>query len=211
MKTAPGVIIVLVAWTSASSAMAEDDPREVEGRASFARGDYDAALEVFSRLFAEKSDPVFLRNIGRCYQMLRRPDRAIGAFREYLRRDRNLTAEERGEVEGFIREMEQLKAELARTQGPGPAVPSPATPPPIAAEGRPPSALAAPPAGAVSVVSPAGNEAPPANGPALTRRWWFWAAVGTAVVAGTVTAVALGSHKGLGRPPCPMGAACPLN
>src|SRR5688572_7224818 len=69
-------------------AQAGDDRRELEGRALFAKGDYKQALDVFAQLFAEKGDPIYLRNIGRCYQKLRQPEKAIDSFREYLRRAR---------------------------------------------------------------------------------------------------------------------------
>src|SRR5688572_2676402 len=95
------LMIMLVASTPAR---AQQDPRELDGRAYFARGDYDLALDVFSKLFAEKGDPLYLRNIGRCYQKLARPGRSIDAFREYLRRARDVTDEERAEVDGFIAE-----------------------------------------------------------------------------------------------------------
>jgi len=96
-----------------ATAFAAQDPREVEGRALFAKGEYEAAVDLYAKLFAEKGDPIYLRNIGRCNQKLRRPDRAIDAFREYLRRARKLKASEREEIEGFIHEMEELRAQQA--------------------------------------------------------------------------------------------------
>jgi hypothetical protein len=171
--------------------MAGEDPREVEGRAMFVRGEYEGSLQIFSKLFAEKADPVYLRNIGRCYQMLRNPARAIAAFREYLRRDATITVEERAEVEGFIHEMEALAAEQSR------APPAAATAP-----------SASPPAGAVFAgppPAPHGEEKP------LSRRWWFWTAIGAAVVGGTVTAIALSAGGSPSRPACPAGSVCPTN
>lgn len=103
------VAIALVA-AFALPARAAEDPREVQGRALYAKGEYQAALDLYATLFAEKGDPIYLRNIGRCNQKLRRPDHAIDAFRDYLRRGRNVRAAERTEVEGYIKEMELLKA-----------------------------------------------------------------------------------------------------
>src|SRR4051794_26393294 len=90
------------------AAASQQDEREVQGRALFARGDYQAALDIYVTLFAEKGDAVYLRNIGRCYQKLEQPDKAINSFREYLRRG-HVKPAERSEVEGFIGEMEQLR------------------------------------------------------------------------------------------------------
>ena len=105
-------LLVLSCWLAlgAGRALAAEDPRELEGRMAFARGDYDKALEVFSRLFAENGDPLYLRNIGRCYQKLHKTERAVDAFQEYLRRGRDIGAAERAEVEGFIRELQVVRA-----------------------------------------------------------------------------------------------------
>jgi hypothetical protein len=205
------VIAAVILWVVAVSGtvLAAEDPREVEGRAAFVRGDYDEALAVFSKLFAEKGDPVFLRNVGRCHQMLRKPDRAIDAFREYLRREHGLSQEERKEVEGFIHDMEALRAEQASHVEPAaaatvPARPAPATEP-IHAE---PPKLAAVAFAPLTERNPdvAGSGSSP-----LTRRWWFRTAIGVAAAAGLATALAVTSQGADGRPACPMKAACPLD
>jgi hypothetical protein len=71
-----------------------------------------------------EDDPLYLRNIGRCYQKLKNPDKSIDAFKEYLRRAK-VKSRERDEVNGFIKEMEDLKAQQA------------AAPPSAAARPRP--------------------------------------------------------------------------
>jgi tetratricopeptide (TPR) repeat protein len=108
-----GLALPIVFGAGGATAFAAEDPRELEGRTLFAKGEYEAALDLYAKLFAEKSDPIYLRNIGRCNQKLRRPDRAIDAFREYLRRARKVKPAERQEVEGFIHEMEELRAQQA--------------------------------------------------------------------------------------------------
>lgn len=60
-------------------AQSDPDRRELEARTSFARGDYDQALSLYVGLYAETLHPTYLRNIGRCYQQLRQPGRAIAA------------------------------------------------------------------------------------------------------------------------------------
>src|SRR5688572_28749730 len=40
---------------------ASEDPREVKGRALFAQGEYQSALELFAALYAENRDPIYLR------------------------------------------------------------------------------------------------------------------------------------------------------
>ena len=95
-------------------AVAAEDPRELQARRLYAKGEYDAALDLYATLFAESGDPLFLRNIGRCNQKLEHPDKAISAFRDYLQRGRKLSARERQEIETYIKEMEGLKARQAR-------------------------------------------------------------------------------------------------
>jgi len=106
-----GLVLLMSGGVGGATAFAAEDPREVEGRTLFAKGEYEAAVDLYAKLFAEKGDPIYLRNIGRCNQKLRRPDRAIDAFREYLRRARKVKSSERQEIEGFIHEMEELRAQ----------------------------------------------------------------------------------------------------
>jgi tetratricopeptide (TPR) repeat protein len=81
----------------------------VSARQLFALGKYNEALELYGKLFAETAHPTYLRNIGRCYQNLGDPDKAISSFREYLRQATNLPADQRAVIDGYIREMEELK------------------------------------------------------------------------------------------------------
>jgi hypothetical protein len=176
--------------------------REVEARALFAKGDYQAALDIYAHLFAEKADPIYLRNIGRCYQKLQQPDKSIDAFREYLRRG-HVKAAERTEIEGFIREMEELQNERAA------AAPPPEPVHPIAVpDSSPPPA----PAPAVTdTVSPS-NSAPGAmltqeGAPAepstpITHRWWFWTGIAVLVAGGAATAFVLARPHAGAVPPC---------
>src|SRR5512140_2433162 len=75
-------------------------PQEMQARAAFAAGRYAEALDIFANLYAETLHPTYLRNIGRCYMNMDQPDKAGTSFREYLRKAKDLTPEERQEVEG---------------------------------------------------------------------------------------------------------------
>jgi tetratricopeptide (TPR) repeat protein len=88
---------------------AQDDARDLKARKHFTAGEYAAALDLYAALYAETLHPTYLRNVGRCHQKLGNADRAIDSFREYLRKAKDHSAEQRAEVEGFIREMEELK------------------------------------------------------------------------------------------------------
>jgi hypothetical protein len=106
---APGAAALVL---FAAPARAEDD-QELNAREAFAAGRYQEALDGYAKLFARTLHPTYLRNVGRCHQMLGNPDKAINSFREYLRRAPELPAGQRAEVEGFITEMEALKKRQA--------------------------------------------------------------------------------------------------
>ncbi|HSS39158.1 MAG TPA: tetratricopeptide repeat protein [Polyangia bacterium] len=200
-----------------ASARHADDPREVQGRALFTKGDYQAALDIYAQLFAEKSDPVYLRNVGRCYQKLEQPEKSITAFREYLRRG-HVKRGERTEVEGFIKEMEDLQKQKAATTPPAAetahASPAPADTPPAVAPAAPAVTEAPPPPVAEPTSAPgatltqqASSEQPDTEG-SIATRWWFWTGVAVLGVGGAAAAyVATRPHSGV-VPPCMTGFVC---
>jgi len=161
------------------------DGREMQAREAYAAGRYQDALDVYVKLYAEQLHPNYLRNIGRCYQNLAQPDKAISSFREYLRKARKLAPGEREEIDGYIREMEELKRQQAATGQPGTPPPQPTLP--LTPSPQPTSTSTS------TSTSPLQLTAPPtdtlAETPPIYKRWWFWTAVGAAVVGGTVAVV----------------------
>ncbi len=205
------VIAVLLGLSGVAHA---DHATEMKAREDFAAGRYDDALERFAKLYAETLNPVYLRNIGRCQQKLRHPDKAIDAFKDYLVKGKKLSTEERAEINGYIKEMEALRDEQARQQQAAapvnPAPPSPAPVQPLPPQGGEGSGAygtvpAAEPYGAngqqpgAALVTQPGAPAEADSSPFYTR-WWFWTIVGAAVVGGVVAAVVLSS--GTDKPPC---------
>jgi hypothetical protein len=203
-----GLVIAVVLGTSVVAHA--DHATEMKARENFAAGRYDEALELFAKLYAETLNAVYLRNIGRCHQKLRHPDKAIDAFKDYLAKGKKISSDERAEINGYIKEMEALRDEQAKQQQPAPPVVT-ATPPPVQplppAGGEPPAGYPpqadpyAPtgqqPAGAL-VAQP--GPAPEAASSPFYTRWWFWTIVGAAVVGGVVAAVVLSS--GTDKPAC---------
>jgi tetratricopeptide (TPR) repeat protein len=123
--------VALLLWTGLARA---DAGTEEKARQSFTAGKYPDALLLYEKLYLDTGHPTYLRNVGRCYQMLKDPERAITAFREYLRISEDLQASARADVEGFIREMEDLQRrqrEEAAAASPAPR-PLPAVRPPAA-------------------------------------------------------------------------------
>src|SRR6185369_1898085 len=104
------LLLALLVTLAARPALAQTSgDQEKQAREAFALGNYTGALEIYGRLYAETAHPTYLRNIGRCYQNLGEPEKAISSFREYLRQGKNVTADQRAQIEGYIREMEELK------------------------------------------------------------------------------------------------------
>ena len=193
---------------TAAAAGAED--QDLKARKLFAAGDYRQALEIYVNLYAETLHPTYLRNIGRCQQNLGEADKAIGSFREYLRKAKDLSPAQRQEIEGYIAEMEELKRKQAGGgAGAGSSSTSPSTstssagsgsgaasPAPVALAAPPPATSGPEPAALIS--SPAPAPADDGGSPFYTRAW-FWVVVG-AVAAGTVAAVFLLSRDSSNGP-----------
>jgi len=188
----------------ATRAGAATDPREIKAREDFAAGRFQDALDIFARLYAESLHPNYLRNIGRCYQKLGQPERAIDTFHDYLHKAKGIGADEKDEIEGYIKEMEDLKREReGAAQVPAPEAPAgapaalPAVPEPA------PSSSSAPQVVVVNTPSP-----PPAETPVYAK-WWFWTLIGGAVAAGVAVAAAAGAFTRTQNAVCPSGFDCP--
>jgi hypothetical protein len=195
------VVSFVLAGALAGRAVAAPDPRELSAREDFAAGRYQVALEVFARLYAETLHPNYLRNIGRCYQNLGEPERAITSFRDYLRKGRNISADEHVEIEGYIKEMQDLERQRAAASAPKPAAPVV----PLVASAPAPSR----PTATVDLTVKSAPPAPPSEAsPPVYERWWFWAIVVGVAGAGVGVAAASGAFKHINEPPCMTGFGC---
>jgi tetratricopeptide (TPR) repeat protein len=168
----------------------QEDQREVNARQLFAVGKYAEALEIFGKLYAETAHPTYLRNIGRCYQNLGDPDRAIASFREYLRQGRSLPDDQRKVIEGYIAEMEELKRKQASER-------------PKAEDAPPPVAPEPAPAAAVVPVAPP-PLAPPAERRTPTAAYVVGGVSVVALAVGAVFGVLAISNDHEADPDCPM-------
>jgi tetratricopeptide (TPR) repeat protein len=156
------LVAAALAFGATAHAQSEEE-RERAARASFAAGDYRQALDAYVKLYTDHPHPTYLRNIGRCYQNLGEPDKAVSSLREYLRQATGLAPADRARVEGYIREMEDLKRkredEQARSRAPDRARPpaaAPVSPPPAAAPppAQPPAAATPPPLATLASAAP---------------------------------------------------------
>ncbi len=87
------------------------DPRELEARKECLAGRYQKGIDVLADLFTESGDPNYIFNQARCFQQNNRPEEAISRFREYLRKAKDLPKDELAEVQGYIKECEDVKGE----------------------------------------------------------------------------------------------------
>lgn len=169
----------IAADATAGGPAAMPDRPDLEARNFFQSGRYADALAIYRQLYADTHHPTYLRNIGRCHQMMREPQPAIESFRAYLRDARNLDPGERAEIEGYIAEMQRLE---------------------VAA----PSATATNASASFPGSSVTSSDS---SSRAITHKWWFWTGLGALALTGLVAALAASGGKD--RLPCPSGAVCP--
>ena len=191
----------------AAHAAKADNATEMKAREAFAAGRYDEALDLFAKLYAQTLHPVYLRNIGRCHQKMRQPEQAIDKFNEYLAKEKKISADERKEIDGYIKEMETLRDEQARQKAPPPPAAAghadqrrqqPPPPPPNYNYYPPP-----PPTGTTSGTLVA-QPPPPQEDAPIYKKWWFWTGIGAVVVAAASSRSCCSS--GTTRPDCPASA-----
>ena len=207
---------------AAFAAKDSEKQAELKARQAFAASRYDEAIEIFAQLYAETLNPIYLRNIGRCHQKKREPEKAIDAFQDYLAKGKSITAGERKEIQGYIKDMEELRDEQAKERdaaaakaaaaaatppppGPGPGynTTSPNTGANVTPGPNPNAVTTLPPPndpGNPMLVATPGSRPPPEESHPFYKRWWFWTALG--VVAAGGVAAALMIPGGVTKPTC---------
>ena len=167
--------LVLVALSGRASAQSATEAREHyrKALAAYDLGSFEAAAKEFEAAYAIKQDASLLYNIGQAYRFAKDSDKALLAYRAFLRR--NPKAPQRAQVEQSIAELEkQIADERAQREEAEREAARKAAEPTIAV---------AP----VVVVS----AAPPKHTP-VYKKWWLWTAVGG------VVAIGLGVGLGVG-------------
>ena len=180
----------------ARPALAADESVQAHlGRATAATnlGNYADAAKEYEAAYMQTSDPNLLVEVGRTWQLAGDRQKALTAFRSYVRVAPS--GEHRALCEAKIRELE---AQPMAAPVPG-AVPPPtvAYPPP-----SPPPPMPAPATTFATCESrpPAAGEGP------VYHRWPFWIVVGTVVVAGTAVAIWYARDRDLAMPITTFGS-----
>jgi tetratricopeptide (TPR) repeat protein len=206
-------LALAAALVSVGRASAAPNPREQakiefdKGQVQYRVGHFQEALEAYTRAYELFPAAALLFNIGQCHKNLQNHERAIFFFEGYLHDETNparralaqeLLAESRAELDRAAVSARAAKEKekeananrsppLANVSGGASAT----TPPPLSpAAGTAPDVAPAPLLGAGRQASVPSDEATP-----VTRRWWFWAAIGVAAV-GLATGVIFATSGG---------------
>ena len=157
------------------------------GKAAYEAGRYEQALGYFEQAYEQSKRPRMLYNIGQAADRLRRDERALEAFREFLRVLPDDPVRE--EVEMRIAALERAVAERKQAEQATPAVPlvSPAA----AAETLAPTSSAEAVDSAFDERSIDSGEAP--DGGVLSK-WWFWGSIGVVLAGGATVLVLVLAH-----------------
>ena len=173
------------------------DKREVEAREDFAgRALSKGGRSLCARCSPNRCTPTTCATSGAATRTWGSPLAAIDSFQDYLHKAKDLSPPEHQEIEGYIKDMEALRASEAPPTPPAPAIAPPAPSPPLPSPGAPPPAngTGAPPATMMPPFEPLAPPPPGALGaapsPASDGRSFRVAGIATA--AGGVALIAVG-------------------
>jgi tetratricopeptide (TPR) repeat protein len=167
-------------------------------------GHFDEAAEHYEEAYRLVPDPILLFDIAQSYRLGGKPDKAINAYRAFLRTS-GTDDPNRDMAEKHIADLKRRQSEdkgahpepastgtpVASPTSTAVAVPPAAPPPPLAPAANP--ALQPPlPTDTGLAAQSTPDTTPRETGRPFYKAWWFWTAVGGAVVAGTVTAFLVG-------------------
>lgn len=198
----PILLAVLLVFTT--NALAAEPPSEEakahirKATAAYNLGKYAEAAQEYETAYVQTLDANMLFNIGQSYRMAGDREKALTAYRSFIRSAPE--SEQRSLAEAKIRELQQQRGSGTPTP-PVPAVPLDQQTDPgrsnAGSASRPENVL-------VSAPVPASPE--PASASPFYKHWLFWTAVGAAVAGGVVLAIVL-SRPGddLRMPPTDFG------
>ena len=176
-----GLVVVVLASPAFAGKVKPKTGREKAAQKACALGDYQKGVDILADLLVGSDDPNYIYNQGRCYEQNSRWEQAINRFREYLRKDANISDGDRADVERHISDCEKALAQAA---------PPAAAPPPVAPVETPAPAPAPPPVTPDVSTKPAPPPSDGSQGKGLRVAGIVCAAVGLAAV-GTGVGLAL--------------------
>jgi hypothetical protein len=198
--------LVVLLISSANLWAAEPPGDEAKARVRKATGEYNLgqyieAARDYEAAYLETLDANLLFNVGQAYRLAGETDKAITAYRSYLRS--NPPSDRRALAESKLREVEEKRASapvpprMPTTPAVAPVPAAPLSPPaPVASSATPeesPRAPAAPPGSEPNALVTQPVSEPSKSG-AFYTRWPFWALTGVVVAGGVVAAVLLATR-----------------
>jgi hypothetical protein len=187
-----------MAWAGPS----EDSDREAarvatkQATAAFNLGHYDEAAALYEEAYKHVPDPILLYDIGQSYRQANQPDKALIAYRSYLRTAPD-DAPNRAKVKQWVAELEWTSDIQAKTaaqkaaqkeQSPTPVVPAPVVPQPpapqISQQPVPPAWTPARPD--LVAQTPTVQEPQPSSS---WKKWAPWVGVGITAALGVASII----------------------
>jgi tetratricopeptide (TPR) repeat protein len=133
-----GFVLVALASPASAEKVKPKTGREKAAQKACALGDYQKGVDILADMLVDSDDPNPVYNQGRCYEQNSRWEQAINRFREYLRKDANLSDGDRADVERHIAECEKALAQAAQAAQPAAVLPPPVAPVEIPGPARAP-------------------------------------------------------------------------
>jgi hypothetical protein len=87
----------------------DKERREKQSFAEFSAGRYQDAIKTLTQLYADYQEPAYHRHIGRSYEELGDPDRAIASYEEYLQKAKDGPLHDLAETQGRIQQLKERK------------------------------------------------------------------------------------------------------
>jgi hypothetical protein len=91
--------------------------REREAKRACLNGEVDVGVKLLTDLYVDSNDPTYIFNQGRCFEQNARYEDAIRRFREYLRKVRKASAEEKADVEKHVADCQALMQKEGQKEG----------------------------------------------------------------------------------------------
>ena len=193
---------------------ADKERREKKALTDFSAGKYQEAIDLMAELYADFQEPMYYRNIGRCYQKLGDPDRAIAAFEEFLAKGKDAPPASIAETKELIKQMQELKQKRAAehtTAAPPPPPPVVQQPPPVTTSPTDPTTMTTPPPRDPGPVTTVVEPPPPpaaAKGGHTAAYVLLGGGVALAAAGGIVLATSISEfNKAKDMKGCPNGSA----
>lgn len=122
----PAVLYALVPRARAAG----DEPKERIAHKACLSGNYQKGVEILSDLFVSTKNPTYIYNQARCFEQNGRCEEAINRFREYLRKAKDASVDDKSDAERHIADCQTLLGQKLVAEPPPPKAESVPTPTP---------------------------------------------------------------------------------